>query len=380
MEVRQESRLVPLVVYVGGLLMMFLGMRVFPTIQAAQTTLTAAGFGLVVRLPRTLLEGGARQQRRKGLYPADFCRCSRSFRCWRWSSPSSPPRRASGTCHPSPKPRRRHAKSSRPSRRWCGFRCCVVTAIPILFAERALYPMRRAENIEGPAGALRGVGRSHLGPRRHVWRALHLCRQRARDQSRLFLLSHVAAERFDQEHRARAGRPGEGQHLFPPHQRRRTRSRRVFEGARSNRDEVHLRGARLAARAEPRQGLEGHAGRRPRGRARTDRRVADLRHRHGGRAPQAEDAGRGFPKSAPQGVARNAHRLLHHRSRRAQRVDRHVRGAHGGGRQEAARVAELHRERPGARPGARHRDPQGRHHGRRARSVAAFFARRSGEL
>src|SRR6185503_8255932 len=46
MEVRQESRLVPLILYLGGLLMMFLGLRVFPTIPAAQTTLTAAGFGL----------------------------------------------------------------------------------------------------------------------------------------------------------------------------------------------------------------------------------------------------------------------------------------------------------------------------------------------
>ena len=48
MEVREESRLVPLVVYTGGLLMLFLGTRVFPTIPAAQTTLTAAGFGLSV--------------------------------------------------------------------------------------------------------------------------------------------------------------------------------------------------------------------------------------------------------------------------------------------------------------------------------------------
>ena len=36
MEVRQENRLIPLVLYLGGLLAMFLGTRVFPTVSAAQ--------------------------------------------------------------------------------------------------------------------------------------------------------------------------------------------------------------------------------------------------------------------------------------------------------------------------------------------------------
>ena len=66
MEVRERSRLVPLLVYVGGLVLMFLGERVFTTINAARMTLSLGGFGLslaylVLRLKGLGSETGERK-------------------------------------------------------------------------------------------------------------------------------------------------------------------------------------------------------------------------------------------------------------------------------------------------------------------------------
>jgi hypothetical protein len=148
MEVRQESRLVPLVVYVGGLLMMFLGMRVFPTIPAAQTTLTAAGLGLSFAYFALCVKGAfsssserASIQRLLAVFALfSLLALVLAFFTTEAGQRYVPP----------------IAKATLETREkieaigtvvWVAL--LVITAVPILFAERALYPMRRAENIEG---------------------------------------------------------------------------------------------------------------------------------------------------------------------------------------------------------------------------------------
>jgi hypothetical protein len=148
MEVRQESRLVPLVVYIGGLVMMFLGMRVFTTIPAAQTTLTAAGFGLSFAYLALCVKGAlsgsgerASIQRLLSLF-ALFSLLALVLAFFttelgqRYLTPI-----AKATTET------REKFESIATVVWVS--TLLISAVPILFAERALFPMRRAENIEG---------------------------------------------------------------------------------------------------------------------------------------------------------------------------------------------------------------------------------------
>src|SRR5262245_7721928 len=66
MEVRERSRVLPVVIYTSGLVLMFLGERVFSTINAARMTMSLAGFGLavaylVMRLRGAMVESGDRR-------------------------------------------------------------------------------------------------------------------------------------------------------------------------------------------------------------------------------------------------------------------------------------------------------------------------------
>lgn len=146
MEVKERSRLLPLVIYTGGLVLMFLGMRVFTTITAAQMTLSVAGFGLavayfVLRLRGAIAESGERRSIERLLAVFAFV---------------SVLALALAFCTTEAGEKLIHiAKASNETKdkfetigtvAWLAM--LTLSAIPILFAERALFPMRRAENIE----------------------------------------------------------------------------------------------------------------------------------------------------------------------------------------------------------------------------------------
>ena len=148
MEVREESRLVPLVVYTGGLLMLFLGTRVFSTIPAAQTTLTAAGFGLSFAYLLLCVKGavGSNAERasiHKLLAVFAFFSLLAlviAFVTTETGQRFFPPLAKATT-------ETREKYQTILTVLWVSL--LLITAVPILFAERALFPMRRAENVEG---------------------------------------------------------------------------------------------------------------------------------------------------------------------------------------------------------------------------------------
>jgi len=146
MEMRERSRILPLVIYAGGLLLMFLGERVFSGINAARMTLSVAGFGLavaylVLRLRGALGETGERRSIERLLavfafltvvaLALGFCTTEageKLIRVTKWSTEAKDKFETLGTIA------------------WIAL--LTLSSIPILFAERALFPMRRAENIE----------------------------------------------------------------------------------------------------------------------------------------------------------------------------------------------------------------------------------------
>jgi hypothetical protein len=146
MEVRERNRLLPLVIYVGGLVLMFLGERVFQTINAARMTLSVAGFGLavvyfVLRLRGAMSESGDRRAIDRLL--AVFAAFTVVALALAFSTTEAGEKIV------------RIAKASTETKDkfetigaivWISL--LTLSSIPILFAERALYPMRRAENIE----------------------------------------------------------------------------------------------------------------------------------------------------------------------------------------------------------------------------------------
>jgi hypothetical protein len=148
MEVRQESRLVPLVVYVGGLVMMFLGTRVFPSIPAAQTTLTAAGFGLSFAYLLLCVKGAlSHSAERASIHKLlsvfalfSLLALVLAFFTTETGQRYLPPLAKATT-------ETREKFESMGTVIWVSV--LLITAVPILFAERALFPMRRAENVEG---------------------------------------------------------------------------------------------------------------------------------------------------------------------------------------------------------------------------------------
>jgi hypothetical protein len=148
MEVRQENRVVPLTIYIGGLVSLFLGLRVFPTIPAAQTTLTAAGLGLSFAYLALAVKGafsGSRERSSIHKLLSVFALFSLlalllAFFTTETGQRYLPPIAKATTAT-------REKFETIATVVWVSL--FVSTAIPILFAERALFPMRRAENIEG---------------------------------------------------------------------------------------------------------------------------------------------------------------------------------------------------------------------------------------
>lgn len=146
MEVKERSRLAPLLVYTGGLLLMFLGERVFPTINSARMTMSVAGFGLAVayfvhRLRGAMSESGDRRSIEKLLAVFAF------FTVLALALGFATTEAGEKLIH--------IAKASNETKdkfetiatiTWISL--LTLSSIPILFAERALFPMRRTENIE----------------------------------------------------------------------------------------------------------------------------------------------------------------------------------------------------------------------------------------
>ncbi|HMI88504.1 MAG TPA: Gldg family protein [Polyangiaceae bacterium] len=148
MEVRQESRLVPLVVYVGGLVMMFLGTRVFPSIPAAQTTLTAAGFGLSFAYLLLCVKGafsGAPERASIHRLLSVFALFSLLALLLAFFTTETGERYLPPIAKATTEAREKYESIATVI--WVSV--LLITAVPILFAERALFPMRRAENVEG---------------------------------------------------------------------------------------------------------------------------------------------------------------------------------------------------------------------------------------
>jgi hypothetical protein len=147
MEVRERNRVLPLLVYLGGLLSMFLGERVFSTINAARMTLSLAGFGLalaylVLRLKGLTSETGERRAIDRML--AIFAGLTVLGLAIGWSTTEAG-ERVLHIATLSTEAKDKYETIATIT--WITF--VIVSALPIFFAERALYPMRRAENIEG---------------------------------------------------------------------------------------------------------------------------------------------------------------------------------------------------------------------------------------
>jgi hypothetical protein len=146
MEVKERNRLLPLVIYGGGLVLMFLGERVFTTINAARMTLSVAGFALAVAYLVLRIRGatsGSGERRSIDKLLAVFAALTvlglalgfltteageKLIRITKASTETKDKFETIGAIV------------------WISL--VTISAIPILFAERALFPMRRAENIE----------------------------------------------------------------------------------------------------------------------------------------------------------------------------------------------------------------------------------------
>jgi hypothetical protein len=147
MEVRERSRLVPLLIYGGGLILMFLGERVFSPINAARMTLSLGGFGLalaylVLRIKGLSSETGERKAIERLLAVFAFFTVLGLALGW---STTDAGEKVLHLSKLSTEAKDRYETIATIA--WIAL--ITISSIPILFAERALYPMRRAENIEG---------------------------------------------------------------------------------------------------------------------------------------------------------------------------------------------------------------------------------------
>jgi hypothetical protein len=147
MEVRERNRLLPLALYTGGLLLMFLGERVFSAISPARLTLSLLGFALSVayfalRLKGSTGDSGERRSIERVL--AIFAGLSVLGLILAFSTTEAG-ERLLGIAKASSEAREKFESVATIT--WVAL--LAVTSLPIFFAERALLPMTRAENVEG---------------------------------------------------------------------------------------------------------------------------------------------------------------------------------------------------------------------------------------
>jgi gliding motility-associatede transport system auxiliary component len=146
MEVKERNRLLPLVIYTGGLVLMFLGERVFTTINAARMTLSVAGFGLavayfVLRLAGAMNQSGERRSIERLL--AVFAFFSVLALALAFGTTEAGEKLIGIAKAPT---ETKDKFETIGTIAWLAM--LTLSAIPILFAERALLPMRRAESME----------------------------------------------------------------------------------------------------------------------------------------------------------------------------------------------------------------------------------------
>jgi len=146
MEVRERSRVLPLAIYVAGLLLMLLGERVFSTITPARLTLSIAGLGLVlgylvIRIKGATSETGDRRSIERVL--AIFAAVSVLALVLAFTTTEAG-ERLLGIAKASSEAREKFEGLATIG--WLVL--LAASAVPILFGEGALLPMRRAEHIE----------------------------------------------------------------------------------------------------------------------------------------------------------------------------------------------------------------------------------------
>jgi hypothetical protein len=146
MEVRERSRLLPPAIYVAGLVLVFLGERVFSTITPARLTFTIAGVGLavaylVVRAKGAMTEMGDRRSIDRVL--AVFGAVTVLALALALTTTEAG-ERVLHIANASPELRDKFETLTTIA--WLSL--LVLSAVPILFGEGALLPMRRTEHVE----------------------------------------------------------------------------------------------------------------------------------------------------------------------------------------------------------------------------------------
>jgi hypothetical protein len=147
MAMSEGRRLLPLLAYAGGLVLVFLGERVFPTISAARMTLSGAGLALVVGylVLRLKGDGGTGKDRRAiDRLLAAFAVLTIVGLVLSFFTTDDGERLLGMAKTMAGKREKFEAVATIV---WISL--LTISALPILFAERALLPMRRAENVEG---------------------------------------------------------------------------------------------------------------------------------------------------------------------------------------------------------------------------------------
>jgi hypothetical protein len=143
MAMSEPRRLLPLIVYLGGLVLVFLGERVFPTISAARMTLSGAGFALVVGYLVLRLKSSGDSRRAMDRLLAIFALLTVVALVLSFFTTDNG-ERLIGLSKTMVAKREKFETVA--TIVWVSL--LALSALPILFAERALLPMRRAENVE----------------------------------------------------------------------------------------------------------------------------------------------------------------------------------------------------------------------------------------
>jgi hypothetical protein len=145
MAMSESRRLLPLLLYVGGLLLVFLGERVFPTINAARFTFSGIGFALVLGYFVLRLKGqdAAGDRRGSDRVLAGFAFLTLLALVLSFFTTDAG-ERLIGIAKTMVAKREKFEDIA--TIVWVSL--LAISAAPILFAERALWPMRRAENVE----------------------------------------------------------------------------------------------------------------------------------------------------------------------------------------------------------------------------------------
>ena len=254
-----------------------------------------------------------------------------------------------------------------------------IASVPIFFAERALFPMRRAERIEARRVSAAIARRAHARARgRSTARSSPTRRASSTPRSTF----RTSAPRARANRRAtsspRLGEPVKVQAFFPQLNEVGTRGAKATCGSsrrpRPNfKCEMHDRLLVPAVAKEAKVTQDGVIV-LARGALARD---AERRRRHDSRAAQAEDARRRLPEVAAQGAARaeDAYLTVGHGELNEASGAEASEGRSATGVKKLLEIAELRGQGPRPHAGPGQRRSRRRHRGRRARPGAGAPAR-----